>query len=111
MDSLLAKTTDRLSETRRTLADTERVGASRALRQQGPPVLGIAETRGSHAATRYAGGAVLSDLDGQRRKLEASRDKLHQADENIGMAMQVMRRMKNRYKTPLPLCFSRSDCA
>jgi hypothetical protein len=29
MDSLLAKTTDRLSETRRTLADTERVGASR----------------------------------------------------------------------------------
>lgn len=67
MDSLLAKTSDRLSETRRTLADTERVG-----------------------------GAVLSDLDGQRRKLEASRDKLHQADENIGMAMQVMRRMKNR---------------
>lgn len=29
MDSLLAKTNERLSETRRTLADTERVGASR----------------------------------------------------------------------------------
>jgi hypothetical protein len=45
---------------------------------------------------RCAGGAVLSDLDGQRRQLESSRDKLHQADENIGMAMQVMQRMKNR---------------
>ena len=57
------------------------------------------EANGSRATTRYAGGAVLSDLDGQRRKLEASRDKLHQADENIGMAMQVMRRMKNRRRT------------
>ena len=39
---------------------------------------------------------MLSDLDGQRRQLEASRDKLHQADENLGTAMQVMKRMKNR---------------
>eukprot|EP01047_Picozoa_sp_COSAG01_P119383 COSAG01_NODE_48094_length_384_cov_0.722807_1_plen_55_part_01 len=42
---------------------------------------------------------MLGDLDSQRRKLEASRDKLHQADENIGMAMQVMKRMKNRCST------------
>lgn len=47
---------------------------------------------------------MLSDLDGQRRKLEASRDKLHKADENIGMAMQVMKRMKNRSASVSVLC-------
>ena len=67
MDALLAKTNDRLADTRRTLADTERVG-----------------------------GSVLSDLDGQRRQLEASREKLHKADENIGMSLLVMKRMKGR---------------
>lgn len=47
---------------------------------------------------------MLSDLDGQRRKLEASRDKLHKADENIGMAMQVMKRMQNRSAFVAVLC-------
>ena len=56
----------------------------------------LAKTNDRLADTERVGGSVLSDLDGQRRQLEASREKLHKADENIGMSLLVMKRMKGR---------------
>ena len=66
-----------------------------ALRQRLRCSLGAREMRSELLKARRM-LTVLSDLDGQRRQLEASREKLHKADENIGMSLLVMKRMKGR---------------
>ena len=67
MESLIAKSSVRLDETRRVLADATGLGAG-----------------------------VLSDLDAQRKQLQGSQAKLREADSNLAISMAVLRRMKGR---------------